>query len=435
MSQTFWKWTGSLASAPGRPSPTEPLREVLLKDPLETVDTEPVETKKAITGAVVIVAGIALLVVARPSAWVTIAIVVGLVLTIMLHEFGHFIMAKRAGMKVTEFFVGFGPRIWSFRRGETEYGVKAIPAGGYVRIIGMNNLEEVDPEDEPRAYRNASTKNKLLTILAGVTVNLLIAYVLLFAITVGNGEYKLGTSVDKLTANSPAVAAGLKPGDRFVAIDGTPIKSWDDLGANVRPNAGKQLAITVERNGQLTDVTATPEDVGGEGKLGVYPNSIRETYSPIEAVPQSFVLMGRATSATFDALGKLVSPSGVEKYSSTVANPNGKNSFTPEERPRSVIGIVADGGDIVGGNIWLLFSLLAMINLFLALVNLIPLPPFDGGHAAVAIYESIASKVQGRRVQVDYRKLIPVAAVVLVAFVALGVSAMYLDVRGIVVGN
>jgi membrane-associated protease RseP (regulator of RpoE activity) len=406
-----------------------------LKDPLETVETEPVETKKAITGGVVIVAGIALLVIARPSAWVTIAIVVGLILTIMLHEFGHFIMAKRAGMKVTEFFVGFGPRIWSFRRGETEYGVKAIPAGGYVRIIGMNNLEEVDPEDEPRAYRNASTKNKLLTILAGVTVNLLIAYVLLFAITVGSGEYKLGTSVDKLTADSPAVEAGLKPGDRFVAIDGTPIESWDDLGANVRPNAGKQLTITVERNGQLTDVTATPEDIGGEGKLGVYPNTVRTTFSPFEAVPQSFVLMGRATTATVDALGKLVSPSGVEKYSNTVANPNGKNSFTPEERPRSVIGIVADGGDIVGGNVWLLLSLLAMINLFLAFVNLIPLPPFDGGHAAVAVYEAIAGKVQGRRVQVDYRKLIPVAAVVLVIFVALGISAMYLDVRGLVVGN
>jgi len=406
-----------------------------LKDPLETLDTEPVETKKAITGAVVTVAGIALLVIARPSAWVTIAIVVGLILTIMLHEFGHFIMAKRAGMKVTEFFVGFGPRIWSFRKGETEYGVKAIPAGGYVRIIGMNNLEEVDPEDEPRAYRNASTKNKLLTILAGVTVNLLIAYLLLFAITIGNGEYKPGTSIDKLTADSPAAAAGLKAGDRFVAIDGTPIKSWDDLGASIRPNAGQQLTITVERNGQPTDVTATPEDIGGEGKLGVYPSSVHETYSPIEAVPQSFSLMGRATSATFGALGKLVSPSGVEKYSSTVADPNGKNSFTPEERPRSVIGIVADGGDIVGGNIWLLFSLLAMINLFLALVNLIPLPPFDGGHAAVAIYESVASRVQGRRVEVDYRKLIPVAAVVLIAFVALGLSAMYLDVRGIVVGN
>ena len=115
----------------------------------------------------------------------------------MLHEFGHFIMAKRSGMKVTEFFVGFGPRIWSFRRGETEYGVKAIPAGGYVRIIGMNNLEEVDPEDEPRTYRNATTKNKLLTILAGVTVNLLIAYILFFVVIVGNGEYKPGTSIDK----------------------------------------------------------------------------------------------------------------------------------------------------------------------------------------------------------------------------------------------
>ena len=110
-----------------------------MKDPLD--DAPPVETKKAVTGTVVILLGIALLVAARPSAWVTISIVIGLILTIMLHEAGHLIMAKRAGMKATEFFVGFGPRIWSFRRGETEYGIKAIPAGGYVRIIGMSNIE------------------------------------------------------------------------------------------------------------------------------------------------------------------------------------------------------------------------------------------------------------------------------------------------------
>ncbi len=137
-----------------------------MKDPLD--DAPPVETKKAVTGIVVVLVGIALLVLARPSAWVTISIVIGLVLTIMLHEAGHMVMAKRSGMKVTEFFVGFGPRIWSFRKGETEYGIKAIPQGGYVRIIGMSNVEEVDPEDEARTYRRASTSRKLKTILAGV---------------------------------------------------------------------------------------------------------------------------------------------------------------------------------------------------------------------------------------------------------------------------
>ena len=404
-----------------------------MKDPLD--DGAVVETKKAVTGIVVILVGIALLVLARPSAWVTISIIVGLVLTIMLHEAGHMIMAKRAGMKVTEFFVGFGPRIWSFRKGETEYGVKAIPAGGYVRIIGMSNVEETDPADEPRLYRTASTANKLKTILAGVTVNLLIAYLLFFVVIVGNGEFKPGTSIDRVATASPAAAAGLKAGDKIVGINGTRINDWEDLGENVRPNADTAITVTVERNGRLVEVTATPEAVAGEGKLGVYPNTVRETYTPLEAIPQSFSWMGRATAATVGGLAKVFSPSGVEKYSNTVTNPDGKESFSNEERPRSIVGIVADGGDIVGGSVWVLLVLLATINLFLALFNLIPLLPFDGGHAAVAIYEAIASKVKGRRVTVDYRRLMPITAAVLVVVLALGLSTMYLDVRNIISGT
>jgi membrane-associated protease RseP (regulator of RpoE activity) len=403
-----------------------------VKDPLD--DSPPVETKKAVTGIAVILVGIALLVIARPSAWVTISIIIGLVLTIMLHEAGHMIMAKRAGMKVTEFFVGFGPRIWSFRRGETEYGVKAIPAGGYVRIIGMSNVEETDPEDEPRLYRTATTANKLKTILAGVTVNLIIAFVLFFIVIVGNGEFKPSTTIDRIQNGTPAAVAGLKSGDKILEIDGKKIENWDALGANVRPNANKELTVVVLRDGQRVTVTATPEAVAGEGKLGVYPASVRETYSPVEAVPQSFNWMWRATSATVGGLAKYFTPSGVSQYGKTVTNPDGKGSLSSEERPRSIVGIVADGGDIVGGSVWVLLVLLATINLFLALFNLIPLLPFDGGHAVVAIYESIASKVKGRKVQVDYRKLMPLTAAVLVLVLALGLSTMYLDVRQIFTG-
>jgi membrane-associated protease RseP (regulator of RpoE activity) len=404
-----------------------------VKDPLD--DSPPVETKKAVTGIAIGLVGLALLVLARPSAWVTISIIVGLILTIMLHEAGHMIMAKRSGMKVTEFFVGFGPRLWSFRNGETEYGVKAIPAGGYVRIIGMSNVEEIDPEDEPRAYRNASTSKKLKTILAGITVNLLIAYILFFIVIVGNGEFKPGTAVDQVQRKSPAAAAGLKRGDKIVAINGVRIKNWDDLGTNVRPNAGKEIDVTVRRHGQLVAVTAKPENVGGEGKLGVYPNSIRQTYSVFEAVPQSFNWMWRATTATVGGLAKVFSPSGVEKYGKTVTAPGSKGSFSNEQRPRSIVGIVADGGSIVGGSVWVLLVLLATINLFLALFNLIPLLPFDGGHAAVAIYEYFASKVTGRHVQVDYKRLMPITAAVLVVVLALGLSTMYLDVRQIFTGT
>ncbi len=404
-----------------------------MKDPLD--DSPPVETKKAVTGIAVILVGIALLVLARPSAWVTISIVIGLVLTIMLHEAGHMIVAKRSGMKVTEFFVGFGPRIWSFRKGETEYGVKAIPAGGYVRIIGMSNIEEVDPEDEPRTYRKASTSKKLKTILAGVTVNLLIAYILFFIVIVGNGEFKPGTSIDQIQRRSPAAAAGLKAGDKIVAINGVRIKNWNDLGANVRPHAGQQISVTALRHGDPITVTATPEKVAGEGKLGVYPNSVRQTYSVVAAVPQSFNWMWRATAATVGGLAKVFSPSGVAKYSKTVTAPGSKGSFTNDQRPRSIVGIVADGGSIVGGSVWVLLVLLATINLFLALFNLIPLLPFDGGHAAVAIYEYFASRFTGRSVQVDYRRLMPITAAVLVVVLALGLSTMYLDVRQIITGT
>jgi RIP metalloprotease RseP len=303
-----------------------------------------------------------------------------------------------------------------------------------VRIIGMSNVEETDPADEPRLYRTATTANKLKVILAGVTVNLLIAYILFFIVIVGNGEFKTGHTLDRVIAKSPAAAAGLKSGDKIIAVNGTPISSWDALGAHVRPNAGKEITVTALRNGHQIQVTATPENVSGEGKLGVYPNSVRQTYSVLEAVPQSFSWMGRATSATVGGLAKVFSPSGVEQYGKTVSNPNGKGSLSNEERPRSIVGIVADGGSIVGGSVWVLLVLLATINLFLALFNLIPLLPFDGGHAAVAIYEAVASKIQGRKVQVDYRRLMPITAAVLVVVLALGLSTMYLDVRQIITG-
>ena len=206
-----------------------------MKDPLGD-DAPPVETRKAVVGISLMVLAIIVLVALRPSTAVTVAIIVGLVLTIMLHEFGHYVAAKKSGMKVTEFFLGFGPRIWSFRRGETEYGIKAIPAGGYVRIIGMTNLEEVDPEDEPRTYRQATTGKRLITVLAGIIVNLVIALVLVFGILVLHGPEDVSTTINGVTKGSPAAIAGLRSGDRIVAIDGARITDWNQVGHAITPN-------------------------------------------------------------------------------------------------------------------------------------------------------------------------------------------------------
>src|SRR6185436_11045782 len=206
-----------------------------VKDPLGD-DAPPVETRKAVVGISLMIVAIIALVIARPSTAVTVAIIVGLILTIMLHEFGHYVAAKKSGMKVTEFFLGFGPRLWSFRRGETEYGIKAIPAGGYVRMIGMTNLEEVDPEDEPRTYRQATTGKRLITVLAGIIVNLVLALILVFGILALHGPERVSTSIAVVASGSPAAAAGFQPGDRVVAVNGHRIHEFDRIAHYVQPS-------------------------------------------------------------------------------------------------------------------------------------------------------------------------------------------------------
>src|SRR5204863_1315957 len=165
-----------------------------------------------------------------PTQVAVVGVVLTLPLIIMLHEAAHFVTAKRAGMKVTEFFVGFGPRIWSFRRGETEYGVKAVILGGYCRIIGMTNLEEVAPEDEPRAYRSKGYLARVGVAGAGPAVHFLIAFVLMFAIFFVAGDVQHERALTKLDSVSVgAKAAGIRAGDTVVAIDQTPIRNWTQV--------------------------------------------------------------------------------------------------------------------------------------------------------------------------------------------------------------
>jgi len=398
-----------------------------MKDPLG--DAPPVETRKAVTGGVLTVLALIVLIAVRPSLAVTVAIIVGLILTIMLHEWGHYIAAKKSGMKVTEFFLGFGPRIWSFRRGETEYGIKAIPAGGYVRILGMTNLEEVDPEDEARTYRQATAPKRLITVLAGIIVNLCLALVLIFAALVFHGPEKISTVVDSVSSDSPASAAGIRSGDQIAAINGRKIATWESIGPIVRRHQGKPIEITLTRDGKSVTVSATPKVIDGAARVGIVGSVTSTPVNPLAAIPRTFSTFGHGVGDTVGALGKVFSASGLERYGKTVTN--SKGGFSSQERPRSVVGIVAAGDDIVGGNWWVLLGLLAAINVFVALFNLVPLPPLDGGHAAVAIYEGIASKVRGSRVRVDYQKLMPVAAVVVVLILLFGLSTIYLDLRSL----
>jgi len=402
-----------------------------VKDPLEEASAD-VDRRGAtliLVGVIVFLIGLAIF---RPSARDALAIVVGIILMVMLHEAGHFIAARRSGMKASEFFVGFGPRLWSFRRGETEYGVKAIPAGGYVRILGMSNLEEVDPADEPRTFRRGSTKNRLVTVMAGVTVNAIIAFLLFFVVIAGQGRVAEGpsTTVSRVVAGSAAADAGFRPDDKIVGVNGRAVTGWDQLKAAIERNGGKVVTFALLRDGLTLDVEATLKEQGGQGFLGIGPSTAFRDVGVFEAIPESLRTMGDITTGTVEGFGRLFSPSGVAKYSENFTSAAPK-AGTPaaDARPRSLIGIVDEGSTIIDGNVWALLWLLGGISLILALFNTIPLLPFDGGHAAVVIYEWAASKVKGKEVRVDFRKLMPVTAVVLAIFLTLGLSAMFLDIK------
>ena len=357
---------------------------------------------------------------------------------VMLHEAGHFIAARRAGMKASEFFVGFGPRLWSFRRGETEYGVKAIPAGGYVRILGMSNLEEVDPADEPRTFRRGSTKNRLVVVLAGVTVNLIIAFLLFFIVIAGQGRVADGpsTTVSSVTPKSAAAAAGLREGDKVVAVDGQQIDGWDaaEVGHRVARRRGDDVPGRPRR-------PAHPDhgDAARAGRPGLPGRRAAHASSATWASSRRFPSRSAASATSPSARPRASAASSPPMVSRSTRRTSRRTRRRParreaDARPRSLIGIVDEGSQIIDGNVWALLWLLGGISLVLALFNVLPLLPFDGGHAAVVIYEWAASKVKGREVRVDFRKLMPVTAVVLAVFLTLGLSAMFLDIRQ-AVGN
>src|ERR671911_150954 len=199
--------------------------------------------------------------------WSYVLVVFGIVVMIFLHELGHFLTAKWSGMKVTEFFIGFGPRIWSFQRGETEYGFKVIPGGAYVRIIGMNNLDEVDPADEPRTYRQQSFPKRLLVVSAGSIMHMLQAFVLLVLLlgVVGvpggsltdDAARARNWEVGSVVQGSAADDAGLREGDRIVSFNGHDVATWADVTDDIRASeVGDQVTLGIERDGRPTTLSA-----------------------------------------------------------------------------------------------------------------------------------------------------------------------------------
>jgi membrane-associated protease RseP (regulator of RpoE activity) len=433
------------ATTVGRPADHEP------KAP-----PTPEEQRGALVRLLVVLAAAAMAAIVTGTSK-TVLVVVAVITMIMLHELGHYLTAKWGGMKVTEFFVGFGPRLWSVRKGETEYGVKALPIGGYVKIIGMHNLDQIeDPDDEPRTYRQQPFGRRLSVAVAGSTMHFLIAFLLFFVVNAFVGIPTATTTIGGLVkiegGPSPAQAAGLHVGDTVLAIDGQRFSEWDAVRAYISERPGRELLMTVERDGRELQLTATPTDlsairIDGEpistasrGFLGLEYREKFETVDPITAIGRSakqwvggnFEGVEDVSPGIIDnasALGGILSPSGLSGYWKTITGgEDAENPDAESARFLSPVGFVRLGGQAADDSLFSVLALLIAINLFVGLFNLLPLLPLDGGHVAIAVYEAVRSRFGGRRYTADVAKLLPLTYAVVLLMVFLGVTALYLDI-------
>jgi membrane-associated protease RseP (regulator of RpoE activity) len=378
-----------------------------------------------------------------------------ILISIALHEAGHMFSAKAFGMTVRRYFIGFGPTMFSFRRGETEYGVKWIPLGGFCDIAGMTAQEDTDPKD--RAFICFPVWQRLAVMFAGVFLNFVLGVVLIYVMAVSTGLPNVNrqpppavvSQVNQCIAvqadgscrpGSPAPArdAGLRPGDRVLAVADTPVRDFTDLVTAIQNRSGP-TQFRLERDGQqrtvIVDIVRVPASVLGRsgdnlvGAIGVTPQrpgpaTLR--YGPVDAVGQTVNFTGLMVANTWQGLVEF--PQKIPLLLDRIAGESRPDS------PVSVVGASVLGGDAADFGAWSVFLfLLVALNLFIGAANLLPLLPLDGGHVAVISYEAARNAVRrafGRPngPPVDYSRLMPLTFAVTLLLVGVGGLAILADI-------
>jgi membrane-associated protease RseP (regulator of RpoE activity) len=417
---------------------------------------------------------------------------VGVLVSVALHEAGHLVPGKLFNVKVTQFFVGFGRTLWSRKRGETEYGLKAIPLGGYCKLVGMlppapdqdphkvrdtktgmfaqlvddarsAEYELVDEADHDRLFYSKPWWQRVIIMGSGVMINLVIAFLLFGVVFMGHGVPKPTTTVEAVSQCviavtqtnldkpvrecraddpvAPAKEAGFRPGDRIVGFNGSPVTSWEQIQGEIRANGAQTASVVVERDGAEITLTPTtvvsprldpenPERITKAGFLGVVPTQVNER----QGVGYVVSTMATGTWETIKAIGAMP----VKLYH--VARASVGLEERDREGPMSVVGAGRVAGEMASQHevsksdrFFSVLALLAGLNLFLGLINLVPLPPFDGGGIATTLYEAARRGIAKllRRPDpgaVDSAKLLPVTYVMAALILLMSLVLIYADI-------
>lgn len=374
--------------------------------------------------------------------------IAAILIVVMIHESGHFLVAKAFGFKATQFFVGFGPTVWSTTRGETEYGIKALPLGGFVKILGMNPYEDIPAEDRSRSYQAKPRWQRALLLLAGSGTHWIVAFVILVFAAMAIG-FPTGAISNEIAAVqrgdelAPASQAGIRPGDRIVGVGGRPTESWPEIRDYIRTRGGENASFTLQRGDQRREVTVKlgqaifkdgrpvayappgqplrPVRPGEQkvGFLGVEPEPEYKTETLPGAVVDSAARTWEISVMSVRGIGDVF---GMVFGGELLDAITGEGQRRVDEGPLGLVGAGRIAGESVARGQYLAFvGLIVSFTIFVGIMNLLPLPPLDGGHLAVLAWEGITGKA------VDLRRLIPVAAAVISFFVLLFLAVLYLD--------